>query len=747
MHCPGGGPARGEKERCRDVLRRKRCRPRPSRHLDSGCHSDETVHGPGTCRPRDGRPRRVAAVTANRTEMDRRRRRSESLLIRGHALTRRVREETHGGRTVSGAVALLIAVLTGGCDKDRADATGRPAEETPRSVRIVRAEGGKLPRTVVATGTLAAEDQVVLNTKVAGRLAELPVDLGSVVRAGDVVAVLDLTDFELRVEQARTALAQARARLGVPRRRLGGRRPRRRAPRSSARRAPCWSRRSASASAWPRCSATASCRGRSSTRPTPDFRVAEARYQEALEEVRNRQALRRRAARGSCASPSRARRRDAAGTVRRRGARAPSVGRRHTSTSAPPVVTIVRMHPLRLRLAVPEREAASVRVGPAGAVCDRKVTTPPSTGRSSRLSPAVDESTRTLLIEAEVPNADGALRPGRVRERGDRRSIPSSRRVLVPADALVDLRRRRRRCSASTTARSSRSASGSDGGSAIASRCSTGWRRATAIVAEPGNLAGRPAGRRATEPAMQKLAEVCIRRPVFAAMLDPGAGRGRRRGLRPSRRRPLPGGRHPAGPRARHAARRVARGDGDRGRAAPRGGRQHRRGHRRAALHLRRRRRRSSSRNFEPRPRHRRRGAGRARPRLRACWRPAARRSTRRSSRSSTTSRARCSRSRCRRDRSLRELTELADKIVKVQLERSRGRRRGARRRRARARDQHVGRRRPARGLRAPGHRRARRDRCARTPTCRAATSRRRRASEPRGRSAGSPIRRRSTTS
>jgi multidrug efflux pump subunit AcrA (membrane-fusion protein) len=29
-----------------------------------------------------------------------------------------------------------------------------------------------------------------------------------------------------------------------------------------------------------------------------------------------------------------------------------------------------------------------------------------------RLSPAVDEHTRTLLVEAEVPNAEGALRPG-----------------------------------------------------------------------------------------------------------------------------------------------------------------------------------------------------------------------------------------------------------------------------------------------------------------------------------------------
>ena len=79
--------------------------------------------------------------------------------------------------------------------------------------RSAAAAVGNLPRVVPATGTLAAEDQVVVNTKVAGRLDALPVDLGTVVRQGDVVAVLDPTDFRLRVERAETALAQARARL------------------------------------------------------------------------------------------------------------------------------------------------------------------------------------------------------------------------------------------------------------------------------------------------------------------------------------------------------------------------------------------------------------------------------------------------------------------------------------------------------------------------------------------------------
>jgi membrane fusion protein, multidrug efflux system len=399
-----------------------------------------------------------------------------------------VRDETHGRRAVSGAVALLIALLTGGCDKDRADATGRPAEETPRSVRIVRAEGGKLPRTVVATGALAAEDQVVLNTKVAGRLTELPVDLGSVVRAGDVVAVLDLTDFRLRLEQARTALAQARARLGVARDGSADVTP----PESTAlvRQA-----RAVLEQAQRQRERLASLQrdgilSRAELdQADADFRVAEARLQEALEEVRNRQAL---------VAERRAALHLAEQSLADATIRAPfdgAVRERHLSIGGyldvgAAVVTIVRIHPLRLRLAVPEREAASVRVGqpvrlrPEGhdAAVD---------GRVVRLSPAVDESTRTLLVEAEVPNTDGALRPGAFAS-AEIVVDPDQPAVLVPASSL-------------TTFAGVNKVLGVVDGKVVEKRIQVGRRvgdrvevlaglaAGEAIVAEPGNLAaGQP---------------------------------------------------------------------------------------------------------------------------------------------------------------------------------------------------------------------------------------------------------------
>jgi HAE1 family hydrophobic/amphiphilic exporter-1 len=71
-------------------------------------------------------------------------------------------------------------------------------------------------RTVSVTGTLAAEDAVLLGTKVVGRLSQITVDLGSRVRRGQAIARIDPGDYRLRVEQAEATLQQARARLGLP---------------------------------------------------------------------------------------------------------------------------------------------------------------------------------------------------------------------------------------------------------------------------------------------------------------------------------------------------------------------------------------------------------------------------------------------------------------------------------------------------------------------------------------------------
>lgn len=338
------------------------------------------------------------------------------------------------GLSTLGALVLSLGMLGAeGCDSGPADATAPSAAAAPRPVRLAPAFAGTLPITVTATGTLAAEDQVVLNTKVAGRLTELPVDLGSVVKSGDVVAVLDLTDFQLRVEQAQTALAQARARLGLP------------ADASSDDVAA--ERTSLVRQAKAVLEQARLNRGRlvelhgegiiaksELDGAEADYRVAEARYHEALEEVRNRSAL---------VAERRTQLHIAEQQLADATLRAPfdgAVRERHLSVGgylgvAAPVVTIVRMHPLRLRLAVPEREASGVHVGQPVQVRVEGAKSA-AHGTVARVSPAVDEATRTVMIEAEVPNPEAELRPGSFAS-GEIVIVLDQPAVLVPASAVV----------------------------------------------------------------------------------------------------------------------------------------------------------------------------------------------------------------------------------------------------------------------------------------------------------------------
>jgi RND family efflux transporter MFP subunit len=80
------------------------------------------------------------------------------------------------------------------------------------------------------------------------------------------------------------------------------------------------------------------------------------------------------------------------------------------------VVEVVRTDPLRLRLAVPERESTLVKTGQAVRVsrdaADPRVSGDSRTGSVARLAPGLDADSRTLLIEADIANPEGKLRPG-----------------------------------------------------------------------------------------------------------------------------------------------------------------------------------------------------------------------------------------------------------------------------------------------------------------------------------------------
>jgi RND family efflux transporter MFP subunit len=259
------------------------------------------------------------------------------------------------------------------------------------------------------TGTLAAEQDIVLGMKVAGRIAEITVDLGSAVRKGEPIARIDPTDFELRVRQSEAALQQALVRLGLP--------PDSKQTEVDPESLAVVKQAKAELSGAKARSDRALMLDEKGLIAKSDldaalsaYRVAEAKYDDSKDEARNRMGVL--AQRRSEFELARQQLADTIlyapidGMVRLRTG---NVGQ-YVAVGAP-VLTIVQMNPLRLRAAVPERHARSVRIGQAVRVMVEGIPGQYE-GRVERMSPAVDETNRTLLIEAAVSNPNNVLRPG-----------------------------------------------------------------------------------------------------------------------------------------------------------------------------------------------------------------------------------------------------------------------------------------------------------------------------------------------
>jgi RND family efflux transporter MFP subunit len=112
-------------------------------------------------------------------------------------------------RTLALPLALLAALAAAGCD--RAAQTAPDSKPRGLPVRTVTVERRDLEDQVVLTGTLRPRAQVQVVAEVPARLLEVRRDEGARAAKGDVLAVLDATDYRLGADRARAALAVAEA--------------------------------------------------------------------------------------------------------------------------------------------------------------------------------------------------------------------------------------------------------------------------------------------------------------------------------------------------------------------------------------------------------------------------------------------------------------------------------------------------------------------------------------------------------
>jgi RND family efflux transporter MFP subunit len=344
------------------------------------------------------------------------------------------------------SLLVLPALLAAGAACSRSQA--EPARAAPASAATVRpvavdvtaAQSRPVQRTVETSGSVLAADEVQAKSEQPGTIARLRVDLGDRVVAGAVLAEYDRREFQLAVDQAQADLAAAeqalaRARATAVAGEAALKRTRDSQPMLEAdvaraesqlefmrtemertqqlhRRELIAAREVDNALNQLNIAAAQAATARTLAAQFPDqVRSADAQYNSDLAAVR--------------AAAAQVKQREAAlgiaqkrlGDTTVKASLAGLVAKRHVSAGEyvkenTPLFTIVVANPLKYVGTVPERQAPDLRPGQTVRLGVEAFGDRVFTGTVTRVAPGVDVTTRTLTIEARVPNGEGALRPG-----------------------------------------------------------------------------------------------------------------------------------------------------------------------------------------------------------------------------------------------------------------------------------------------------------------------------------------------
>jgi multidrug efflux pump subunit AcrA (membrane-fusion protein) len=305
------------------------------------------------------------------------------------------------------AMLCTMALVTSGCADSSAEQDGA-SKEALKAVSTDAVRQESVRRTLEVVGTLAAEDQVTVSSEVDGAVRRVLADLGDRVMAGQALVELDREKLQYSLDQQRAAHTRALTRYGasdaehLPR--IEDTPDVRRAGAELAQARQAFER------------ATELHKRKLISQQTLDdadtaLRLKTAAYDAALQEAKNLQAD----IDASAAAMKLAERHLEDASIR-----APFDGyvqQRMVSLgelvkAQMPVMTVVRVDPLKLLSEIPERMAPWIKVGQpvtlsVDAFPDRQFT-----ATVSRISPAVNTQTRTFAFEALAPNAEALLKPG-----------------------------------------------------------------------------------------------------------------------------------------------------------------------------------------------------------------------------------------------------------------------------------------------------------------------------------------------
>jgi HlyD family secretion protein len=308
----------------------------------------------------------------------------------------------------------MLVPLLGACaagvacsGASRTQAMGRP--EPARAVQIEPVRREDLHRPIEIVGTLAAADESTISSEAAGKVVRILADLGDHVRAGQVVVELDREKLQYRLDGQRATLNRALAKFGAAQ--PGDKLPPVDETPDVKRAA---TQLAQSELAWKRAGQLSDSRLISLEQleaAQAKYTTDKAAYDSALQNAKDLRAD---------IDASRAAMQLAERELADAAIKAPFDGyiqKRFVSQGQfvqvqTPVISLVKVDPLKLIAEVPEHMVPWVKVGgkvllSVDAYPNRKIE-----GMVSRISPAVNQQTRAFPLEAVVSNHDGLLKPG-----------------------------------------------------------------------------------------------------------------------------------------------------------------------------------------------------------------------------------------------------------------------------------------------------------------------------------------------
>lgn len=314
-----------------------------------------------------------------------------------------------GTRLYTCLFCICFAFALTGCPGEKAMEKGdSPAK--PAVIKTALAVSMPVDRGVEATGTLLAFEEVVVSSETAGTMARIYADMGDGVNTGQAIALLDQREANLFLEDANSAhqtniktVEKAGARAIDSKAAFD-------------RHEGLFKQGMVSVSQY------------DGAKTQYDVAVAELKEAEArlLQTAARLKLAKKRLADTVIKSPI-------SGFVARRSVSAGEVVRERAG-----LFVIVASHTLKFRASVPEVSAPSLKTGAdvilyIDAFKDRAFT-----GKLTRVSPAITPETRTLEIEAEVPNNGNMLKPGYF-ARGTVVTEKGVNAVFVPEAAVYSL--------------------------------------------------------------------------------------------------------------------------------------------------------------------------------------------------------------------------------------------------------------------------------------------------------------------